>query len=339
MKFTELVLLGVFKGYERFDIASRLSLLSRCSVVLVNMLIVAAGGTLETVFTGTVIVNIINLLIQLIAIRRRLPHIRLTPALPHFTGIGSHFWYWLQSVIALLGFLSDKFLVAHFFDLKTLGYYSLGSLIMIQVHNMMLAFGSFLFPKVSFRLQNNQDTGYMFNLAAAAIHTFGWLVLIGLLCIGPWAFRWWLGEETYMAASTFINLFLVYGSVILLIIVPYHFLNGTPQVKLNSLFEFVLRTSHVVAMLIGYKIGGSQGLIWGLIIATFINIPFQYTVFFKSQGAYRLKSTLEVLIVPLLFVAFVFAPLWGQLLIAAGIILITWLIYRKPLHYLLKRIG
>ncbi len=229
--------------------------------------------------------NLLNLVVQFSTIRKRIPEIiyHLSLRLGELQSITRyHFWYWLQSAIALLGFLSDKFFVAYFFDLKTLGYYSLGSLIAIQIHNILLAFGSFIFPKVSFHLQSNKKADHIFQRSSVLINSFGWLILISLLLSGPFIFKLWLGEQTYTQAIDYINLCLVFESAILLIIVPYHFLNGTDHVKLNSLFEIILRGSHIAGMFIGYYFGGSTGVIWGLIVATLINIPFQYAVFYKT---------------------------------------------------------
>ena len=79
-----------------------------------------------------------------------------------------------------------------------------------------------------------------------------------------------------------IYLYLVYEAGMLLIIVPFYFINGTPVIKLNSLFEMLIRSTHFIAMCIGFYLAGINGIVYGLIASTFVNIPFQYYMFHKK---------------------------------------------------------
>jgi hypothetical protein len=64
--------------------------------------------------------------------------------------------------------------------------------------------------------------------------------------------------------------------------VPFYFINGTALVRLNSGFESIIRSSHFIAMLAGYYLAGVNGILYGLIFSTFLNIPFQYYFFHKK---------------------------------------------------------
>ena len=306
MKFTELVLLGTFKGYQRFDISARLSMLSRCSMVLINMIVVYSGHGLVMVFVSTLLMNMINLCIQFFILRKTFPELasHLAPGLPGWDSFfNNNFWYWLQSSIALLGFLADKIFVAAFFDMKTLGYYALGSLIAIQIHNILLSLGSFIFPKVSSNTINPSDGRDIFLRASSLLNPFGWTVLLFLLSFGPLLFNIWLGEESWSRAGNYINLFLIFESAILLMIVPFHFVNGTTHLKWNSFFEILMKTSLVLSMFAGNYFFGTDGVIVGMIIAAMVNLPFQY--YFLSSKIFQLRLPRVLiwqLFIPLLFV-------------------------------------
>lgn len=283
-KFIESVFLSVFKGMERFDISARLSLVSRNSVTIVTLLVLAAGYGLREMALAMACVNILNLALQVIVLKNKVKGITLLPRFRFGAWrdmFGHNGWYWLQSVIALLGFVSDKFLVAWFTDLETLGYYSVASLIASQVHNVLLTLGGFIFPKVSSRSELQEDSVPVYYVSRFAIAVLGWAGIALLYACGGFAFRWWLGDETYARAATYIDLYLGFEAIILLIIVPYHFLNGSPFIRLNSLFELLLRTSHVLLMVLMYRLIGVTGLLWGQIIGTLINLPFQYIVFHR----------------------------------------------------------
>lgn len=119
LKFFELVSMGFFKGFERFDIAARLSMLSRCSVLLVNIGLVTSGHSLEDIFLSIALMALLNVLLQyifLFSFIRKTPTEQL-PLAQEREEQAHYFWYWLQSSVALAGFLSDKLLVGHFTDM------------------------------------------------------------------------------------------------------------------------------------------------------------------------------------------------------------------------------
>jgi O-antigen/teichoic acid export membrane protein len=249
----------------------------------------------------------------------------------------SNTWYWFQSVISLLGYLSDKFLVAWLTDLETLGYYSIASLIAIQVHNVLLAFGSFIFPRVSHGSEMSADTRPIYYGSRMAIALPGWIILISLWLLGPFILPLWLGETTYLNAAPYINLYIAFEAIILLIIVPYHFLNGTEHVKLNTGFEAALRSSHIILMLGFYALAGPTGLIIGLIVATLLNLPFQYYYFeYRVFGNRSLKNALPVLPAALIAGAMISTSTLSSALFVLFLIATT-LIYIAPVVQQLRR--
>ena len=285
IKFVEIALISVFKAFERFDISSKLVMLSKNSVMVANLILVVLNYDLITIFSFSIVINAVNVLVQLTTIHYFEKNIVGIPNFAFFRekldDLNYNFWYWIQSVVALLGFLADKLVVAYFTDVKTLGYYSIASLISIQIHNFFLSFGSFIFPRVSFKLAANKDIKGIYIISRAIVSLLGWSLILFLILFGDFIFNIWLGHETFVNSIYFIKLYLVFEAAILLIIVPYYFINGTSSIKLNSVFELVIRSSHFLAMLLGFQAAGVNGIIYGLIISTLINIPFQYFYFHK----------------------------------------------------------
>lgn len=320
-KFIEGSILSVFKAFERFDLNSKLSLVSKNSVVIANLLMIAMGYDLLFAVQFSLLVSALNIVIQLLVLHRFNSALLAFPSLAFFKVksdyIGYNFWYWLQSSIALVGFLTDKLAVAWFTDVKTLGYYYIASMIGANIHNVFLAFGAFIFPRVSFKATAKTSIVPLYYLSRALIAIPGWLLIIFLIVGGDFIFKAWLGNETYLQSIYFIKLYLVFEAGMLLIIVPFHFINGTSQLKLNSVFEACIRITHFIAMLTGYYMAGVNGIVYGLIASTFLNIPFQYYFFHKHivhgvnqwQSIFILLpviSLLAVLIFPWLLVKLLF---------------------------------
>lgn len=333
IKFVEIGILSFFKAFERFDINSRLVLLSKNSVMIMSLILVLLNYNLATVFTCTIVINFLNIIVQLVVLHFFDKEIISRPSLiflrEKLDFLNYNFWYWLQSVIALLGFLADKLVVAYFTDVKTLGYYSIASLIGIQIHNVFLSFGSFIFPRVSYKLAANSGIEPLYFIARCLVAIPGWLITGFLILSGDFIFRIWLGSETFYHSIYFIKLYLVFESGMLLIIVPFYFINGSSQIKLNSLFELVIRSTHFLAMLSGYYLDGVNGILYGLIFSTCLNIPFQYFFFHKQiiPGLARFQYLLVILPVLLLFGLAVFDNVFFKLSLVLGLILCCKLIY------------
>jgi O-antigen/teichoic acid export membrane protein len=333
IKFIEIAVLSVFKAFERFDINSKLVLVSKNSVMILNLVLVSLGYDLITIFTFSLLVNFFNIIVQLLVLHFYDKKIIEIPSLIFFRekldDLNYNFWYWLQSVVALLGFLADKLVVAYFTDVKTLGYYSIASLIGTQIHNFFLAFGSFIFPRVSFKLAANKDIDRIYFISRSIVALLGWTLAGFLILFGDFIFELWLGNETFYNSIYFIKLYLVYEAGMLLIIVPFYFINGTQHIKLNSLFELIIRSTHFLSMLSGYYLAGVNGIVYGLICSTFVNIPFQYFYFHKKilQEPNSFQGILVILPVFFLLGLIIFPNVYFQLSLVACFLISCKVIY------------
>lgn len=284
LKFIEQVFVSVFKGFQRFDISSRLTMVSRLSILIAAIIVVYFGYGLLVIVKVTLVINCLNLVLQAFTIYhviklrfaiRKLNHPDLSLILK------SNGWYWLQSVIALIGFLSDRLIIGSLTDLKTVGYYSIAALIGSQIHNVLLTFGSFVFPKVSALTALNKSLSNIYLNSRVFIAGLGWFIISFLFISGDLIFEKWLGPETFKFSIEYMKIYLSFIALMVLNIIPFHFINGSEKLKLNSIFELILRSSLIISMLIGFYLNGVIGLLWGLVLATLINTPIQYYLFHK----------------------------------------------------------
>lgn len=335
IKFCEMVLLSILKGYERFDISAQLSLISKNTVVLSSIILALLGYSLYSIFLTTVLINVVNILIQLVFIKKQFPFLNFIPSFIHKKTVANkdQFWYWLQSVIGLIGFLSDRIVVGYFTNLKILGLYSLASLIGSQIHNALTALGAFMFPKVAYEQSLKKDTLQMYYNSRFVINVSGWFIVLMLLAFGDFVFRLWLGDEKFNNSITYINLYLVYIAFLLLTIIPYQFINASHKPFYNSLFEGVLRGCHLIAMPLGFYYSGITGLLWGLICSTGVMMIFQYYFFHKQFfSMVSLQNSLKIIAPSLCFIPLILhcAIL---LKVTAGVFLLlsVYLFYYQPI--------
>lgn len=344
LKFVEVSTMSVFKAFERFDLNSKLSMISKNTVVIASILLAANGFNLYAIFICSLIINAINIVVQLITLAVFNKELMTWPDPGFFKerldDLNYNFWYWLQSSIALAGFLADKLVVAMFADVKTFGYYSIASVVGTHIHNFFLSFGGFIFPRVSFKLASDGIVAPIYYVSRGIVSIGGWLCITFLICFGDFVFKLWLGYDTYSHAIYFIKLYLVYEAAMLLIIVPFYFINGTRYLKLNSLFEVCIRTSHLLAIFAGYYLNGVNGVLYGLIISTLLNIPLQYYLFHKRIIHLNQRFDHLMVLVPvmLLFGAGISENMFFKVPLLAALIISSKIIYFDPARKYLRSI-
>lgn len=346
LKFIEVSFISIFKGFERFDIAARLNTLSKVTVLLVNIGLALKGYGLITILLSSVGTMSLVLFFELITLyrfnRSLLPRPSFSLLLRERKRLMNGFWYWLQGCISLGGFLSDKLLVASLSNTVVFGYYSIASTVATQIHTIFLALGGFAFPRVSFKMAAQSDISPMYFGARALIALPGWLIITTLIVAGDAIFQLWLGDALYLSSIGYIKLYLAFEAVMLLIIVPFHFLNGTHHIRLNSLFELVIRTMHIAGMLVGYWINGINGVLPALIITSLVNIPFQYYFFHKTLLTNIQPAQTILVVLPALLICTLcyIASIPIQLVVIAVLLYVAKVIYADPATpYTLKLLG
>lgn len=331
LKLIELVVLSVFKGFERFDKASQFSILSRNSSLISNVVLVLMGRDLLWVFAGNLVVSVINIFLQFVIINRIVPEInlRIKPKFNFNFPKGTQFWYWAQSSIGMIGFLSDRFIIGHLTNLKILGAYSIATLIGSQFHNAAVAIGSFSFPKFALLKAQDQNTENIFHKAIRFFLPMFWGMLLFVLSSANSVFPSWLGKTEYLYSEFFIRYYLIFIAFLTCSILPIQFNNALERPKQNSLFEFILRIGNITCMLLFFKFFGDKGIAIGLTFWTAIWIWVAVPFFLKINFTSSLSNSNFLFLLPTLsFGVFLFGNTFWHAITA----LLTFLILLIPAY-------
>jgi O-antigen/teichoic acid export membrane protein len=275
-KFIEIIALSVFQGFERYDLAAKYSLLSKSSILLANLLLILVGGDLVILFLNSAILQFIFVAVEVYFVKRKYPFITFKPFYNREKirkVFGFSLWTWLQSVLAIGSSQADKFIVAYFSGVQVLSYYSLGYMLMTQVHAVFSTAIGWIFPVVSKKHTEGNSLKQLRDNAQAIFLAFGFGSLLIILFMQRPLFTLWLGEETYQNSSRFITLFLYYNLAMLVNIIPFFFLNGSGFARYNTYSEFITRSANIAGMVIFYHILGIEGLIWGHIVGMVVATP------------------------------------------------------------------
>jgi O-antigen/teichoic acid export membrane protein len=267
LKLIEVVILAIFQGFNRYDQSSLLGLGSRMIILISNVILVYLGFHLATLLLFSCLVQIASIIVQ-VYLLQRFHHVKLALS---FQGdsvrkiFSFSLWTWLQSVFAIVTTQVDKLVVATFYTVSGLAYYSLGSTVTTQIHGIFSSASGWVFPTVTKQVALNRPLLRSYYTAEVLMLGMGYGVISLLLLFQDQIFTAWLGTETYENAKIYIKLFLYYNLFLLCNILPFYYLNGSGHVRYNTLSELVTKVLNLGSLMAGFTLLGVRGLILGLI--------------------------------------------------------------------------
>jgi len=285
VKFWELLYQSILKGFERYDLASIWNIISKLLVLAGQVVIVFSGLGVYELFISNLIINLVMVFVVGGVTYRLVPTYRFSwqtgsdarNELFHFG-----FWTWLQTIISVLAYQVDRFIIAVFLGPAIAGYYILASTITNHMHMAFGAVVSWLFPKVSRKKESGGNIIIYFQTLR------GFSVGISLLAI--WfaylfyqpLFTLWLGPEKFAKMGDYFRLFLVYEAFLVMTIVPLFYLNGLKMLKFITSLEFMYKVGIIVGMVVAFwVIPTAESLIMGQVVALAILIPVEYLLINK----------------------------------------------------------
>ncbi len=280
VKFWELLFQSTLKGFERYDLASVYNITSKIIVLVAQVGVVIYGFSLLEIFISNLIINFVMIIIQAIVTFKLLPNYSFTwetdeverSDLFHFG-----FWTWLQTIISVVAYQIDRFVIAIFLGPAIAGYYMLASTITNHMHMAFGAVVSWLFPKIARKKESASNiVSYFLTLRGFSVGFSLLAILITYFLYVP-VFTLWLGPDKFSKMSEFFKLFLVLEAFLVMTIVPLFALNGLKKLKFITSLEFMYKTGLIAGLFIAFYIAPeAKSLIIGQIIALSVLIPIEY---------------------------------------------------------------
>jgi O-antigen/teichoic acid export membrane protein len=340
IRLIEQIIFSIYKGFERFDLFCKNSVSSKAILILTSIFIVFLGYDLDTILLFSVISSFLFLIVEFVLLSRYLPGFSILPKFHKSVFveiIGFGLWSWIQSIIGILGYQLDKFLVAGLAGVTVLAYYSIGFTIASQLFNLFVAGSNWIFPKVSRSevVQKEMTTLYhksqfmLMVVASISITTF-YLIKDPILSL-------WLGEDSYSKAVPFINAYCIYILFTAVTIVPSFFTLGTSSMKImtsNAIFSLAVSGAAMYSM---FQFFGPIGLVFGRTIAGFITVPVFIFLLYKFILKIDPRYLFIELLLPISFAALMFNGT-NAAWIAAGLTLIGVCFHYLKNYFWIKRL-
>lgn len=274
IKQFEQSLYAFYKGHEMFGHVALFSTVSKFLFFSAQVLLAITTRSIYDVFLAGLVISIILLVVQMIYMKKthkdavffQSASIKKAKSMIFFGG-----WNWLSSIASILNSHSDKWIIVALLGLETFGFYSLGILILNQLHNIAASSVAWIFPEISNRKNNGQLLSERYWRLMLAVIVGSYIVSL-LLMQSSFLFEWWLNTETYASAKLYIDIFLIIFPVFTLSIVSYFYLLGLGLVKEKFYSDVLVLASKV--LILYFVIMNFEIDKWPLVFLIFISIQF-----------------------------------------------------------------
>ncbi|WP_192821152.1 oligosaccharide flippase family protein [Rufibacter sp. LB8] len=298
-KLIEQIFYAYYKAYERFDVFSKASIAVKVGTIVLNVLLLLAGYGLLAVLLSTLVLSFLLLILVILktghetGFKQLMPLFdkNITAELQQFTK-----WSWLQTVIGVANSQMDKFLVASLVSLEMLAYYSIGLMVVNQIHMVLTTAASTVFPLISRMEAKNETTDTLFLSLQKLVTVAGMLIILHLHLVKEFVFTAWLGPEIFQRSSGLLFYFFAYLMVASTSVMPNFYLLGSGKIKENALSLGFNALVTVAAMLALFAVLGVEGLVIGKALALFLTITLVFLYLKKTSmphlSAFSLFQTL-----------------------------------------------
>ena len=341
VKFWELLYQSMLKGYERYDLASMYNIISKLIILGAQFFLVINGFGLLEIFISNLLLNLIMVVLQAVVSYRQVKGYRFSfKRSKEESGNLFHFglWTWLQTIISVLAYQLDRFVVAIFLGPAITGYYILASTIINHMHMAFGAIVSWLLPKISRKKESKKDITIYFTTLRSFLIGFSLLAILITYFLYEPVFTLWLGPDKLGKMSEFFKLFLIFEAFLIMTIIPLFYLNAIKMLKFITSMELMYKSGVIIGLLVAFAIIPSgNSIIIGQIIALFVLIPVEYYFINKKILFDNTLKESILTIIPSTMVALVIIFSQGYLtilfILIAVVVFKLYFLNHKRFHY------
>lgn len=285
LKFYEQLVSYTFKALERFDIAAWVNSGIRLTTLFVNVVLVAKGYGLMSLFISTIIVSVIGITTGILLIKKQVPGYFLSF---HFNKesiqkeLNFAVWTWFQSLAIVITFQCDRFFVLTYIGLSTLTYYGLVATMFNHIHMGFSAIVPWMAPKVTRLKAQGIEPKELYMTSRNLCLVIALFALLVFSMVSAPLLKMVISIDKYNHTIEYIKLFTLFELFFVYTIVPGSYLNASGHEKLNFMIVLFYCTIIIAGMLTGYAIyKNAEGILKGLTVATFISVVVQQMIFSK----------------------------------------------------------
>jgi O-antigen/teichoic acid export membrane protein len=302
LRFVDSVFQSVLYGFERYDLAARITMVINVLTFGANLALTAAGYGLVAMVAATALWLVPCAIWKGWRIRRDLlPQLSVLPLLSRDlfnTLFRFGFWSWLHGMSGILLHQLDRILVASLLGTAALAHYAICLQLAQQIHGLIARAAGFLFPLAS-AIKESGDLG---RLRRIYVQGSNFTVVVGvglglpLFVFAHPILALWMGAEFADTSAGVLRVLVLVFTVLSTTVVPYYFLIGTGLVRLNTLFGLASGGSVALAALALIPIFGLAGAAWARLVNVIVDLISRAVLHFRVLSDKRWYAGLVILL-------------------------------------------
>ena len=331
LKYFDQLFQSIIKAHERFKLSSILNMISRFGLLVITLLMAINKYSLVQILYANIIFIIIYLVIQFCSVKWIMPAFRIGTVNDkkiYKELLSFSIWPWLQALIIVCTFQTDRFWVSSYAGLKEVSSYGLVATMFNHIHMILTAMVVWIFPRITRMAFMGDDPARLYNLVRSIL--FGVIVVSFFLFffLSPLLFQF-LGAYSHMKA--YIKGFLAFEIVFAHTIMPFLYLNAVGKERLATKATLFYCGTCYLFMLTGLLLFNSPvAMIGGMTIAMCVTMPVINAIVQKNMHKiYSWKlAILEMLpMYAAILLIYGNGNIWIYLLFAPVLLLLLWKFY------------
>jgi O-antigen/teichoic acid export membrane protein len=274
---------SLLQGFERYDLAARVSIPINIITILVNIVLVHAGLGIQAILIASIgVIGISSLLKAYIC--NELSPLQWQVTKDSFKEIaGFGVYNWLQTIGSVLFSQADKLIIASLIGTTALTYYTVCLQLVQQIHTFPAKAFAFLFPFAS----KAYESGDMVKMRTIYIQSLHFVTVLAI-AVGLPIFLFanqiltlWMGAEFASNATGVLSILVISSVLLATSVVPSYYLNGSGFFRQNTVFALSSGIVVVLATLILIPWFGVIGAALGRLMVTPVGVISRSIVHYK----------------------------------------------------------
>ena len=333
LKYFDQAFQGIIKAHENFKMAAILNMANRFGQMFIILYMAIKQYYIADILAANIVFLLIYLLVQLLCICYIMPFYRpgLLVDRKHYRHLlNFSLWPWLQSLIIVLTFQSDRFWVSSFSGLGVVSDYGLVSTIFNHIHIIFTAMAAWMLPRIAAMHARGDDPAILYNRVRAGLLGLVIISLLFFYFISAPLFTLWVGADTYLHMQVYIRVFIAFELVFAHTIMPFLYLNAAGKERLATLATLLYCGTCYALMLAGlWYYHSPVALVEGMTLSMCITMPFINMIVQQNlHKSYAWEHALLEMLPMYAAITLLYSnTLWLGLLMAALLLWTLWKFY------------
>lgn len=277
LRFFDQAFQSIIKAYEQFKWASMLNMVFRFGLLTINVALAVNKRPITELLMANIGFIAVYILAQYLFVKKLIPFYRIgavKDSVQYRRVLGFSLLPWLQSLVIVLTFQSDRFWVSSLSGLSEVSGYGLSSTMFNHIHMIFTAMAVWMLPRIAGMVSRGEDPSQQYELVRYILLSFIVLSLLGFNLVAPLLIQAWAGEEMYGQIYSYIRHFIAFELVFAHSIMPLLFLNAAGKEHLAAKITISYCAICYVFMLASlWQLRTPAAMIMGMTVSLCITMP------------------------------------------------------------------